>query len=179
MQTVALGPVPPDRAQVFARHATHPGFRTFGAFSDGRLVGFTYGAQCRPGQWWYDQIRPALALAGHRRWLVEPYAVTELHVLPSHHSRGVGLRLLQALLADTGTASALLSTYDTESRARRLYRGLGFLDLLTAFRFGGQVQPYAVMAAALPLAVRHARGPEGSGPERAAPTGAGGAPPTL
>lgn len=174
VQTAALGPVPPDRAQVFTRHAAHPGFRAFGAFADGALVGFTYGGACRQGQWWYDQIRPALAMAGHRRWLVDPYAVTELHVLPSYHGHGLGLRLIHALLADVGAASALLSTYDAESRARRLYRGLGFVDLLTAFRFGGQVQPYAVLAAPLPLQV--CRDPA---QECAAPTATSGVPPTL
>ncbi|MGQ0632939.1 MAG: GNAT family N-acetyltransferase [Sporichthyaceae bacterium] len=174
VQSAALGPVPPDRAQVFARHVAHPGFRAFGAFDDGALVGFSYGALCRPGQWWYDQIRPALAMTGHRRWLADPYAVTELHVLPSHHGHGLGLRLLHALLADVGTGSALLSTYDAESRARRLYRGLGFVDLLTGFRFGGQLQPYAVMAAPLPLKVS-----VGTAQECAAPHARSGVPPTL
>ena len=45
----------------------------------------------------------------------------------------------------------MLSTQDTESRARRLYRGVGFTDLLTGFRFSGAEPPYAVMGAALPL----------------------------
>ena len=47
---------------------------------------------------------------------------------------------------------AVLSTRDAETRARRLYRGVGFTDLLTGFAFypGGE-PPYAVMGAELPL----------------------------
>jgi ribosomal protein S18 acetylase RimI-like enzyme len=52
----------------------------------------------------------------------------------------------------------LLSTRDADTPARRLYRGTGFTDLLTAFRFfpGGE-PPYAVMGAELPLRTRPAR----------------------
>ena len=54
--------------------------------------------------------------------------------------------------------TALLSTRDADTPARRLYRGTGFTDLLTAFRFfpGGD-PPYAVMGAELPLRTRPAR----------------------
>ena len=45
----------------------------------------------------------------------------------------------------------MLSTADAESRARQLYRGVGFTDLLTGFRFAGGEPPYAVMGAKLPL----------------------------
>ena len=46
----------------------------------------------------------------------------------------------------------MLSTADAPTKARRLYRGLGFTDLLTDFRFSGGEPPYAVMGATLPLA---------------------------
>ena len=47
----------------------------------------------------------------------------------------------------------MLSTADAQTRARRLYRGVGFTDLLTGFRFSGTEPPYAVMGALLPLKV--------------------------
>lgn len=152
VQAAALGPVGPDRASIFLRHATYRDFRAFGAFdSSGRLVGFAYGTACLPGQWWHDQIRPALVQAGHRRWLDNAYAVTEVHVLPGWQGRGIGRALLTRLLAGLPYASAVLSTYDIDSRARTLYRHLGFVDLVTGFRFPTQDQPYALMAAPLPL----------------------------
>ena len=156
VQSAALGPVSPDRVAVYARHADHPGFRAFGAFADTNLIGFVYGAACRTGQWWFDQISPSLRAAGHAPWIADPYAVTELHVRPEYHGCGLGLALLTQLLAGVENPTALLSTYDGDTRARRLYAGLGFVDLITGFRFGTSPQGYALMAAPLPLPVRQA-----------------------
>jgi GNAT superfamily N-acetyltransferase len=152
VQAAALGPVGPDRASIFVRHATYRDFRAFAALDrDERLLGFTYGTACLPGQWWHDQIRPALVRAGHERWLENAYAVTELHVLPAWQGRGIGRALLTRLLAGVPYPTAVLSTYDIDSRARTLYRHLGFVDLVTGFRFVTQDQEYALMAARLPL----------------------------
>ena len=156
VQSAALGPVSPDRVAVYARHAAHPGFRAFGAFDDNQLIGFAYGAICRTGQWWFDQISPSLRAAGFEPWIADPYAVTELHVRPEYHGHGLGLALLTRLLSGAENPTALLSTYDGDTRARRLYAGLGFVDLITGFRFGTSPQGYALMAAPLPLPVRQA-----------------------
>jgi len=156
VQNAALGPVAPDRAGVFTRHTSYRGFRAFGAFDgafeEDRLVGFCYGTVCEPGQWWHDQIRPALLRAGHEPWLGGAYAVTELHVLPQYQGRRIGRELLTRLLDGLPHPCALLSTYDIDSRARTLYRHVGFVDLVTGFRFPMQDQQYALMGAALPLA---------------------------
>ncbi len=154
VQSAALGPVSPDRVAVYGRHAAHPGFRAFGAFDDATLIGFAYGASCRTGQWWFDQISPALRAAGFAPWIADPYAVTELHVRPDYHGHGLGFALLTRLLAGVEHPTALLSTYDGDTRARRLYSALGFADLITGFRFGTSSQGYALMAAPLPLPVR-------------------------
>lgn len=159
VQTAALGPVPGDRSVVFARHVCYPGYRAFGAYTGDDLVGFAYGAECRRGQWWFDQIRPALIEAGHGERILRAYAVTELHVLPDYQGRGVGLRLLTTLVEGLPYPEVVLSTYDVESRARALYRGLGFADVVTGFRFPVQAQRYALMAAPLPLPVRGGAGP--------------------
>jgi hypothetical protein len=60
---------------------------------------------------------------------------------------------LTALLSDVPASGVLLSTYDNESVARRFYRRLGFRDLVTGFRFQVTPQPFALMGAALPLAL--------------------------
>jgi GNAT superfamily N-acetyltransferase len=156
VQSAALGPVSPDRVAVYARHAAHPGFLAFGAFDDTRLIGFAYGAACRPGQWWFDQISPSLDAAGYGPWIADPYAVTELHVRPEYHGHGLGFSLLTRLLDGVENPTALLSTYDGDTRARRLYASLGFVDLITGFRFGTSAQGYSLMAAPLPLPVEQA-----------------------
>jgi ribosomal protein S18 acetylase RimI-like enzyme len=78
-------------------------------------------------------------------------------VHPDYQARGIGRRMLLALTSGRREQTALLSTRDGETRARRLYRSLGFADLLTAFMFPGGGPPYAVMGAALPL-VQSAQG---------------------
>ncbi|MGQ0845537.1 MAG: GNAT family N-acetyltransferase [Sporichthyaceae bacterium] len=151
VQAAALGPLPRDRFAVLARHASYPGFTAWGAYEGARLVGYCYGTDCVPGQWWFDQIRAGLRSTGHEAWTLDAHAVTELHVLPSHQGRGLGFGLLSRLLAGTDLPIALLSTYDVPTPARTLYRRCGFVDLVRDFRFGLTAQPFALMGARLPL----------------------------
>jgi GNAT superfamily N-acetyltransferase len=171
---------PPDRMlagreAILARHATNPGFRALTAVlapegessegpaygtpptvatSRGVLAGFTYGFHGAPGQWWHDMVAAALAVSsegGAGGWLADSFEVAELHVLPAYQGAGIGRELLLRLTSGRQECTAVLSTADTESRARRLYRRVGFTDLLTGFRFSGAEPPYAVMGARLPL----------------------------
>ena len=72
--------------------------------------------------------------------------------MPDRQGHGIGRSLLLSLTSGRAERTAVLSTADAPTRARRLYRGVGFTDLLTDFRFSGSEPPYAVMGAALPLA---------------------------
>jgi ribosomal protein S18 acetylase RimI-like enzyme len=162
---------PPDRTlsgreAIMDRHAASPGFRGLTAHVDGRLAGFTYGFHGENGQWWHDMVAAALATrsaadapaAGYAgddapgAWLDDSFEVAELHVLPPWQGRGIGRSLLLSLASGRPERTAVLSTADAPTRARRLYRGVGFTDLLTDFRFSGSEPPYAVMGALLPLA---------------------------
>ena len=153
---------PPERMltgrdAILDRHAANPGFRAFAARAEPDvLAGFNYGFHGTPGQWWHDMVAGALAQGPGRGsgpgWLEDSFDVAELHVLPTYQGMGIGRGLLLRLTADRPERTAVLSTADTESRARRLYRGVGFTDLLTGFRFSGSEPPYAVMGATLPLA---------------------------
>jgi ribosomal protein S18 acetylase RimI-like enzyme len=146
------------RDSILERHAANPGFRALMVRADAAdgpaVAGFTYGFRGAPGQWWHDMVASALASTYPRSastWLADSFEVAELHVLPAYQGAGIGRRLLLELTAGRPERTAVLSTQDTESRARRLYRGVGFTDLLTGFRFSGAEPPYAVMGATLPL----------------------------
>jgi ribosomal protein S18 acetylase RimI-like enzyme len=172
---------PPDRTlsgreAIMDRHAANPGFRGLTAQVDGRLAGFTYGFHGESGQWWHDMVAAALATrsgtgsaaAGYadseppRTWLDDSFEIAELHVLPSWQGRGIGRSLLLSLASGRPERTAVLSTADAPTTARRLYRGVGFTDLLTDFRFSGTEPPYAVMGAPLPLAETGSRSPSPS-----------------
>ncbi|MBO0803969.1 MAG: GNAT family N-acetyltransferase [Nocardiopsaceae bacterium] len=154
------------RGSILERHAAHPGFRALAAVAPGdgkdgstaEIAGFTYGFHGAYGQWWHDMVAGALAAIPASRgamvatdWLDDSFEVAELHVLPAYQGAGIGRSLLLRLLSGRPERTALLSTRDAESKARRLYRGVGFTDLLTGFRFSGGEPPYAVMGATLPL----------------------------
>ena len=146
------------RDSILERHAANPGFRALMVRADAAdgpaVAGFTYGFRGAPGQWWHDMVSSALASTyppSASTWLADSFEVAELHVLPAYQGAGIGRRLLLELTAGRPERTAVLSTQDAESRARRLYRGVGFTDLLTGFRFSGAEPPYAVMGAELPL----------------------------
>jgi GNAT superfamily N-acetyltransferase len=158
---------PPDRTlagreAIMERHAASPQFRGLTAHVDGQLAAFTYGFHGENGQWWHDMVAAALATraraatsaqdrATPREWLDDSFEVAELHVRPDWQGNGIGRSLLLTLTSGRPERTAVLSTADAPTRARRLYHGVGFADLLTDFRFSGSEPPYAVMGATLPL----------------------------
>jgi ribosomal protein S18 acetylase RimI-like enzyme len=144
------------------QHTDRPGFRAVGAFAttpEGgeQLVGFGYGYQIAPGQWWHDQVRAALDRRTAKRWLPGAFEVCELHVHPDAQSRGLGRQLLHALVADLPHPVALLSTPDSDTKAFRLYHADGFVDLARGYHFPGDPRPFAILGAELPL---HPRAPQ-------------------
>jgi ribosomal protein S18 acetylase RimI-like enzyme len=84
-------------------------------------------------------------------WLADCFEIAEVHVRPEYQGRGTGLAMMGQLTAGRLERTALLSTMDAPTRARRLYRGLGFRELLSGFVFPGADIPYVIMGSALPL----------------------------
>lgn len=121
----------------------------------GELVGFAYGFHGGGGQWWHDVVsRTTASILGSRAaqdWFGDSLEIAEVHVHPSYQGHGTGLAMMLRLTAGRPERAAVLSTMDANTRARRLYRGLGFTDLLTGFTFPGTELPYAIMGAPLPL----------------------------
>jgi ribosomal protein S18 acetylase RimI-like enzyme len=119
------------------------------------LIGFAYGFHGSAGQWWHDVVRESITAqhgrdaAGH--WLGDSFEFAEVHVHPDHQGRGTGRAMMHTLAARRPERTAVLSTPDGQTRARRLYSSLGFADLLPAFTFPGTGPSYAIMGAALPL----------------------------
>ncbi len=134
------------------KHVTLPGFACRAALiDDGTLVGFGYGYTTGPGQWWHDLVRRALDQNAAREWLFDAFELSELHVLPEYHGIGIGRRLLASLAAGIPHSAMLLSTPDADTRAFRLYRDTGFVDLARNYLFPGDARPFAVLGARLPL----------------------------
>ena len=153
----------PSRRVIMERHAVNPGFRALAATSAtaGRIVAFSYAFRGLPGQWWHDVVHAGISaesgMRAAREWLDDVVEIAEVHVHPDFQARGIGRRMVLALAADRAERTAVLSTRDAPTPARKLYRSLGFTDLLIDFVFPGGGPPYAVMGAVLPLAGAQAR----------------------
>jgi ribosomal protein S18 acetylase RimI-like enzyme len=139
------------RAPLWADHSRRDGFRCVAAVDeDGSVAGLAYGYRGRPGQWWYSEV--ARGLEGDPQgWLADYFELTELHVRPDRQGVGLGESLLRSLLGPVTTESVLLSTPEGENRAWRLYRRVGFRDVLRDFLFTGDGRRFGVLGRALPL----------------------------
>lgn len=137
-----------SRRSVVAGHLGRTGLRAVAATQGDRLVGIAYGYLGGPGQWWHDHVKAAVQEVDPelaRTWLQHAFEVCELHVRPPLHGRGVGRELLLRLLAGTDASTAVLTTPDAETRARRFYRSGGWVELVCGLRFPGDPRSFAVL----------------------------------
>jgi ribosomal protein S18 acetylase RimI-like enzyme len=156
------------------RHASYPAFRAMQvrAGSEAEVAGFAYGFHGQRGQWWYDAVWNSLVrtigAAKTADWLTDCLEVAEVHVRKQHQRHGIGTEMLTALTDGRPERTAVLSTPDRDTTARRLYRRMGFTELLTGYSFPGGSPPYIVMGAELPL--RDSAAPRTARPISASPS---------
>jgi ribosomal protein S18 acetylase RimI-like enzyme len=136
-----------------AGHTRRTAFRAVATLEAGtdRILGFGYGYLSGPGQWWHEQVRTGLTNPDYDRWLGDAFELVELHVLPQAQGTGLGEAQLRTLLDGAPGATVVLSTPEGESRAWRLYRRTGFVDVLRHHMFPGDERPFAVLGRTLPL----------------------------
>ncbi|MGI8415834.1 MAG: GNAT family N-acetyltransferase [Nakamurella sp.] len=140
------------RRHLWLEHAKRPGFRCVAAFgSHGTPLGFAYGYTGRPGQWWHNEVCRGLSTVAAGEWRADYVEVTELHVRPETQGRQVGERVLRQFLQQCPEQRVLLSTPEGENRAWRLYRRLGFGDVLRQHRFTGDPRLFGILGRILPL----------------------------
>jgi ribosomal protein S18 acetylase RimI-like enzyme len=123
------------------------------------MLGVAYGYCGAPDQWWQQQVVAGLHRVGANRTQIAElmtsyFELTELHIHPRAQGRGLGEALARRLLADRGEAHVLLSTPEINgeaNRAWRLYRRLGFNDIIRGYHFAGDPRAFAILGRALPL----------------------------
>ena len=130
-----------------------------GELSNAPLLGVAYGYPGAPGQWWQQQVVLGLQRGGApaqeiSRLMTSYFELTELHIHPRAQGRGLGEALARRLLAGRSEQNVLLSTPETNgesNRAWRLYRRLGFTDIIRRYHFAGDPRAFAILGRALPL----------------------------
>jgi ribosomal protein S18 acetylase RimI-like enzyme len=123
------------------------------------MLGIAYGYCGAPDQWWQQQVVQGLQRVGTDRGRIAElmtsyFELTELHIHPRAQGRGLGEALARRLLAGRGETHVLLSTPEINgeaNRAWRLYRRLGFTDIIRDYHFAGDPRAFAILGRALPL----------------------------
>ncbi len=123
------------------------------------LLGIAYGYCGAPDQWWQQQVVAGLHQVGADPARIDElmtsyFELTELHIEPGAQGRGLGEALTRRLLNGRTEAHVLLSTPEINgeaNRAWRLYRRLGFTDVIRGYHFAGDPRAFAVLGRALPL----------------------------
>lgn len=140
------------RTTLWQEHSRRPGFGCAAAFApDGAPLAFAYGYAGRPGQWWNSEVSRGLTDDQASFWMTSYLELTELHVRPDLQGRGLGEAVVRTFLSGRAEAAVLLSTPEGENRAWRLYRRLGFADVLRHHRFTGDPRPFGILGRPLPL----------------------------
>ncbi|AMO62106.1 N-acetyltransferase GCN5 [Mycolicibacterium phlei] len=167
-----------QRASMWLEHTRRPGWKAVAAveteaddatngdapaseadLADAPIVGIAYGYCGAPDQWWQQQVVSGLQRVGTDRARIaelmgDYFELTELHIHPRAQGRGLGEALARRLLAGRGEAHVLLSTPEISgeaNRAWRLYRRLGFTDVIRGYHFAGDPRAFAILGRALPL----------------------------
>lgn len=162
-----------QRAALWLEHTRRAGWKCVAAVEAGRadgdhpaaelldapLLGIAYGYSGAPDQWWQQQVVSGLQRVGaspvHIAELMSSYfELTELHIEPRAQGQGLGEALTRRLLTGRDESHVLLSTPEINgeaNRAWRLYRRLGFTDVIRAYHFAGDPRPFAILGRPLPL----------------------------
>jgi ribosomal protein S18 acetylase RimI-like enzyme len=162
-----------QRASMWLEHTRRHGWKAVAAFEApdepaappgdvldaAPLLGVAYGYCGAPDQWWQQQVVAGLQRMGADRariaeLMTSYFELTELHIHPSAQGRGLGEALVRRLLADRDEHHVLLSTPEINgeaNRAWRLYRRLGFTDVIRGYHFAGDPRAFAILGRALPL----------------------------
>ena len=161
-----------QRASMWMEHTRRPGWKAVAAvqvpdhpgqppayLSNAPLLGVAYGYCGAPDQWWQQQVVQGLHRVGADRMRIAElmtsyFELTELHIAPHAQGRGLGEALTRRLLSGRAETHVLLSTPEINgeaNRAWRLYRRLGFTDIIRGYHFAGDPRAFAILGRALPL----------------------------
>lgn len=140
------------RRPTWVEHSRRAGFSCLVALDEyDAVVGICYGYTGGAHQWWNSEVRRGMTDAQAEHWMRSYRELTELHVRPDRQGAAIGETLLRSFLALGDEDFVLLSTPEGENRAWRLYRRLGFVDVLRHHQFSGDPRPFAILGRPLPL----------------------------
>jgi GNAT superfamily N-acetyltransferase len=119
------------------RYAGRDGFRLVVASEGDAAAGVGLAVIGHPGDWWRDQVAAQLSRRDVDEWLgTSVLEVVNLAVRPEWRGRGLGARVLAALVAGATTSSAVLTVDTRATPARTLYTTRGWIVLRDRIAIG-------------------------------------------
>jgi ribosomal protein S18 acetylase RimI-like enzyme len=157
-----------QRASMWLEHTHRRGWKAVAAveaadakadLTTAPMVGIAYGYCGAPDQWWQQQVITGLQRGGADSSRIAElmgsyFELTELHIQPRAQGHGLGEALARRLLTGREESHVLLSTPEANgeaNRAWRLYRRLGFTDVIRGYHFAGDPRAFAILGRSLPL----------------------------
>jgi ribosomal protein S18 acetylase RimI-like enzyme len=157
-----------QRASMWLEHSRRQGWKAVAAveasdagaeLTTAPMLGIAYGYCGAPDQWWQQQVITGLHREGAdstriAELMASYFELTELHIHPRAQGHGLGEALARRLLTGREESHVLLSTPEINgesNRAWRLYRRLGFTDVIRGYHFAGDPRPFAILGRSLPL----------------------------
>ncbi len=143
-----------QRRPLWLEHSHRAGFACVVALDESlNILGLCFGYTGARDQWWHNEVRRGVTQPQAMQWLNHYRELTELHVRPDMQGARIGEALLRTFLTLAPEPVVLLSTPEGENRAWRLYRRIGFADVIRNHHFAGDPRPFAILGRSLPIGV--------------------------
>ncbi|WP_077324172.1 GNAT family N-acetyltransferase [Virgibacillus siamensis] len=113
--------------ETIQKHVTYPGFYGVKALDKaGKLVGFSYGYESTPGQFYRRKLEGQLSKEQTEEWLADCFEFVELAVAPAARRNGIGGKLHDKLMEDLPNSTTVLTTGMKNAPAISLYEKKGW-----------------------------------------------------
>ena len=127
----------------FKIHMKRDDYIGLAAQVNGQIVGIGFGSQAQRGQWWREKV--AYEIGSNHPALENAWVLTQLNVLETYRSQGIGGEIHDALIAQQPCKQALLSTPISNTGAQEFYARHGWKVLHPGFAFARDAEPYMIL----------------------------------
>lgn len=130
----------------FQRQISYQGFDGYVAQSGkGEIIGFVYGYQSLPGQFYHGVLSQAVSADAYEKWLSDCFEIVELVVNPAYRRQGNGKKLLERLLKNKPMKTGVLTTQVENIPAKKLYQSMDFEEIIPSFYPMSPNEAYTMM----------------------------------
>lgn len=110
------------------------------------MMGFVYGFDFKPENWWALQIKDFLPLKKNVDWFENTFELNELMISPEYQGKGYGKKLMNELEKNIFHRYILLSTKkNNNTKVIDFYHKLGYYNIIDPFNYVGNVYDTSII----------------------------------